>query len=455
MDGLSMITMTPPARVPWLDHRDRAAEATIAAASPAIDPHTGIISHIHDLMIEPDDPRLFHASVTRPDYRRLYGNVVHGETGGTGLTPAMAMASAIGETFERMSVAIYDPESLVCASYTSLRRDRLPVVAPDRFTLYADWQYAQPGFIYERLTRETDLNWTWGYSLTAKQEVLVPASLVFMPFKWSVTGDFIADTVTTGLSCGRSPVDATLSGLCEVIERDAIMAMWLAQTSSPRLDMRSGTLIPGILAERFEPSGVEVCVNDISTELPVPIAFAMLVDERNDGLAVSVGAAANLEPEAAVLKALLEAAQGRLWLKSLRWKGVPHFRNDYSDIATFEDHVRLFSQTSSLPEVAFLRHAAEGRSMQDMTTLGSTTVDDDLARMVGMFADRDLEVITVDVTQPDIAALGFHVIKVLVPGLADLNAHHAYPFLGRSWQRPAWTPGEGGSTFNPFPHPFP
>jgi ribosomal protein S12 methylthiotransferase accessory factor len=457
------MTMNHPAhRVQtWLDRRHAAARATVAAATPAIDPQVGIIGEVFDLMIEPDDPRLFHAGVARPDFARLYGNVVYGERGGTGLTQPMAMASAIGETFERMSVAMYDPASLVFDSYSELQRRGYPAVHPDRFALYAGWQYRQPGFFYQPLTVDSRLHWVWGHSLTTHEAILVPANLVYMPFQWANASAIICDTVTTGLSCGRSPDDALLSGIYEVIERDAIMYMWLHRLAKPKLDLTTGDMLPEIVRDRFAPSGIAMCVNDVSSDIPVPVAFAMLIDKVNEGLTVSVGAAANLEPEAAVVKALLEAAQGRLWLKSLRWKGPPAYRDDFRDVVTFEDHVRLFSLKSSLPQIDFLRNATETRAIPAMRHLPvADTAASRIAAIVDALAAFDLEVIAIDVTRPDIGALGFHVMKTLIPGAIDINANHGYPLLGGKRLYRAGGPEQPVSSltesgFNPYPHPFP
>jgi ribosomal protein S12 methylthiotransferase accessory factor len=460
LDGMTMNTPAHQVQT-WLDQRHAAALATVAAATPAIDPQTGIIGEVFDLMIEPDDPRLFHAGVARPDFARLYGNVVYGESGGTGLTRPMAMASAIGETFERMAVAIYDQASLVFDSYAGLRARGYLAVHPDRFALYAGWQYRQPGFLYQPLTVDSRLHWVWGHSLTTHEAILVPASLVYMPFQWTSLSEIICDTVTTGLSCGRSPDDALLSGIYEVIERDAIMQMWLHRLGLPKLDLTTGEMLPEIVRDRFAPSGIAMCVNDISSEIPVPVAFAMLIDEANEGLTVSVGAAANLEPDAAVVKALLEAAQGRLWLKSLKWKGPPAYREDFRDVVTFEDHVRLFSLRSSLPQVDFLRKATDTRSIPEMRSLPvPATAASRIAAIVDALATLDLEVIAIDVTQPDIGSLGFHVMKALIPGLIDINANHGHPLLGGKRLYRATGPERLASSlvdsgFNPYPHPFP
>jgi len=85
----------------------------------------------------------------------------------------------------------------------------------------------------------------------------------------------------------------------------------------------------------------------------------------------------------------------------------------------------------------------------------------DLDRCISACAEKNLDVIVVDLTQPDVAELGFTVVKVLVPGLIDINADHNYPLLGghRLYALPrllGYTDRDvTEAELNRIPHPFP
>ena len=452
----------------WIQKRDASARASVAAASRAVGGRAGIIKDVLNLMIEPDDPRLFHAVTDVTDTAWLYGRGGRGENGatgnggGAGLTSELAIASAIGETIERTCSSIYDQRSLVVSSYADLQRVGKRAVSPYSFALFSDRQYSRPDFAYHRFSEDLVVSWAYGYSLAKEEPILVPACLVYLPYKYEHHDDLIADGVSTGLCCARSVPEAILGGLYEVIERDAIMIMWMNKLPCPRLNPSSDLWLSTLLQERFGPSGLILSINDISTDIPIPVVFGLLVDEQNEGIAVTVGAAANLNAEEAALKALVEAAQGRLWIKHIeRRRGIRKYREDFSDVESFEDHVRLFGSLDKIPYVDFLLRSPVERDILSVQTLGAMEPAQDLRKCVDTLAAKGLDVIAVNLTQPDVEELGFHVVKVLVPGLVDINAHHSYPLLGamRLYSVPRLLGYKDRDTredeMNPHPHPFP
>lgn len=446
----------------WLHERNKTACTTLAATSRAIGERTGIIKHLSDRTIEPDDPRLFHAVTSVTNTSRLYQNAGPTGNSGAGLTRELAMASAIGETLERYCCAIYDARDLVVSSYADLQRQGMTAVAPHALALYADSQYQRPDFILRRFTEDREISWVPGFSLIHKKVVLVPACLVYVPYKYEHPGDLIAFGVTTGLCCAHSPSEAILGGLYEVVERDAIMIMWMNRLPCPRIIIPPDSCLSVVLQERFIPSGLRFSLNDITTDLPVPVVFAFLIDEHNEGLAIVAGASANMNPEAAALKALIEAAQGRRWLKLMKRNNAsPRYRKDFSDVVNFDDHVALFASLSSIPYIDFLVTSPAERDLFAVNSCITADREQSLNKCLEAFAAKDLDVIVVNVTQPDVEELGFSVVKVLVPGLVDINADHNYPLLGgkRLYTVP-WILGFTDhevqeNELNPIPHPFP
>ena len=97
--------------------------------------------------------------------------------GGTGLTRAGAAAAAVGEALERYSASFVPADRLVFASARELGDDAVP---PERFALFSERQYAQPGFPYRRFTPGTKIAWVEGQSLPDRARAFLPAELVFL-----------------------------------------------------------------------------------------------------------------------------------------------------------------------------------------------------------------------------------------------------------------------------------
>jgi ribosomal protein S12 methylthiotransferase accessory factor len=449
---------------PWISELNKRAGESVAAAMPAIDERVGIIRFVSDRTIEPDDPRLFQAVTGLTNVARLCGNTIAMESGnsGAGVTRDIARASAIGESLERYCAAIYDEDALIVASYADLERKAISAVPPRSFALYSDSQYRQPGFIHHPFTEDTVVRWVQGHSLIHDEPIMVPACLVYVPYRFSLPSELIGFGVSTGLCCARSAPKAILGGLYEVIERDAIIIMWLNRLPCPRIGLESESWLQELIQLRFAPSGLDVYLNDITLDLPIPVTFALLMDRYNEGLAVVAGASANLDVQAAALKALTEAAQGRRWLKVMKQRGeIRVFRDDFKDVLTFDDHVRLFGHSQSISYVDFLIGNATFADISGGRARSADGTTDDLQSCLAILEERNFDVIVVDVTQPDVADLGFSVVKVLIPGLVDIHADHNYPPLGseRIYRVPRAV-GYAGEVvreeeLNPIPHPFP
>jgi ribosomal protein S12 methylthiotransferase accessory factor len=186
-----------------------------------------------------------------------------------------------------------------------------------------------------------------------------------------------------------------------------------------------------------------------------------VIDRRNPRLALGVGAAAGLDAVGAAIKALIEAAQVRQWLKMMRDDPARDYREDFSDVTAFEDHVRLFAPQENLKQMDFLTGSQRSVAIDQVRALPRSQPADELRRCVEALAERGYDVIAFDLTQPDVAELGFQVVRVMVPGLIDLNADHNYPRLGtgRLHRMPRLLGYADRDTsddeFNRFPHPFP
>lgn len=445
----------------WIAEAEQRAAICLARAAPAVGGRFGIISAIWDLPIEPDDARLFHAATQTARCEPLFDRSSFGRNGGSGLTRDLARASAVGETIERYAAAAYDQKTLISASYAELTGQGLPTAAPESFPLYSERQYRTPGFPYRPFSPESRISWTWGTSLVTHHEVLVPACLVFIPF---LSDSRVAHAVSTGLACDISPAGAALNGLYEVIERDAIMIMWMGRLPAPRLGLDGFAALRDVFDRVFRPSGLDFTLNDISTDLGIPVVFALAIDRSTEGLALTAGAAANGDPERAALKALSEAAQGRLWLKNELDNGRLSRPLDRHEVVTFDDHVRWFGRQEHLGHVEFLTTAAAPAASpwvaeRPLISGEGHSLSAQLDRTVAVLAEHGLDVVIIDLTPPEIRDLGFTVIKTLVPGLVELNSDHLLPLSGNARlyevpERLGYGPRDEDA-LNDTPHPFP
>jgi ribosomal protein S12 methylthiotransferase accessory factor len=439
---------------------DSEAQKTINMAQPAISSRTGIIQGYSELMVEPDDPYLFNVSVRLADTSHIFPSSAFNNNGGIGLTRTTAIAAALGECFERYSLAFYDYSDFILTSFSKLQSKGYVATVPSTFALFSENQYSKPRFPFKKFTDDSKINWVWGYSLSKKEPILVPASLIYTPYRKHKDEDLIRYSVSTGAACSTTKEEAILKGIYEVIERDAIMIMWLNKISCPLMDIFSSKEITKVYNERFTHTNLQFYVSNITFDIPIPVMFALTIDPFNNGLSVSVGAAANLDPETAALKALIESIQTRMWLKYINFMDKRKtFRNDFVDIYSFEDHVILYGDCNSISYVDFI--TLNQKYKQFDQNIEKKDISSSLKKCLEILFSMNLDVIVIDITSPDVANLGFSVVKVIIPQMIDLNPEHKYPFLGgrRLYQVPKMSGYSLTETteenINWLPHPFP
>ncbi|MGE5580725.1 MAG: YcaO-like family protein [Bacillota bacterium] len=425
-----------------------------------VDERIGIIQGLIDLPIETNDPRFFHIAAPLADTSRYFGMQCYRHNGGAALTRERAAISAIGEAVERYCGGFYDEKSFVQARPKDLSGK---AVMPWDFALFSDAQYAEKGFAMSRPSPDTVFNWVTGKSLVSGKDLLVPACFVYVPYVFRSKQEFITLPISTGLACGSAYEDALLRGLYEVVERDSFAITWLNRLPVPRVKItRSRT--PGLAAalQRFREVDLDVRVSLATTDLGIPVVITLSLDDTGAGPSSVIAARADFDIEHSIMRSIEETAQTRLWARKLL-RDRPDFapKEDYSDIMEGADHVRLYCDRSMRKELDFLLNSEQEVELAAIGGPPPETVPARLQRCVDILSSRGYDVIAVDVTTPDIREVGFHVVRVLVPGLQPMDMDHNYRYLGgkRLYEAPlamgCFNRRRSPEEMNPVPHPFP
>jgi ribosomal protein S12 methylthiotransferase accessory factor len=433
-------------------------EETLIKGERLIDHRVGIIQDIYEHMIDPDDPPLFYFTAKLADTSRYSRLKCSEYNGGASLLREQAKAAAIGESVERYCAGIYNEDEFIYSSYNDVKCD---AIDPREFTLFSENQYSTKDFKFSRFSKDVRLNWVWGYSLVKKQPILVPASFVYVPYLFRSKEELITQPTSTGLAAANNMEEAILSGIYEVVERDAYMIMWLNQLSMSgiNLSMVKNEKIKDVI-ERFVQCGISLYINNITTDLGIPTIGAMAVLESGRGPAAAVGAATRLAPELAVLKSLEETAHTRFWIKGMmRERPDYKSKDDFSDITDLSHHPFLYGHLEMLPRLKFLMNHPSVEKLEGIPNMATGSILKDIQKCVEMIAKRGFDVIVVDITTPDIKEVGFSVVRVLIPGGQPLDVEFKYRFLGgkRLYEVPKLLgyPGKSEGELYGYPHPFP
>jgi len=424
-----------------------------------VDNKVGLVGNVVEHPVEIDSPRFFRYSCNAGNTEAFgeYRNFAVG--GGAAITREMALAKTVGEAVERYCAAIYDKQEFVLASYDEARFD---CIEPAEFALYSDRQHEYAHFMFDPFLNSSRVRWVPATDLHRASTVHVPAAMVYVPYFFYENGDEtpITQPISTGLSCHCSLEEASIGGLCEVIERDCFSITWQARLSRPQICQDTLSAANRDLLRRFEQVGYRVFLIDIRNESGVPSVMAVA---RHHGhfLPMVVAASTALSAEEAIRKALEELAHTERYAFQIKGE-VPPVEPDpeFDNIAGQVDHVNFWTNPEMTQHAEFLFSSSERCDWRDMENFDKGTPKASLAHLVERIGETGYRALVCDITSADVRQLGMVAVRALIPGYHPLFMGYHHRALGgkRLWCVPQQLgfPGlDQASGDYPFPHPFP
>ncbi|MEI6043685.1 MAG: YcaO-like family protein [Chloroflexota bacterium] len=422
---------------------------------------------------------------------------------GGGLTNTRARSAAIGEAIERLSLSRFQPEqaaspttsgpanrSIKCC-YDELKGEG---VNPQSLIHYPTTIYNQPAISLQPYDPTMPLYWVKGHYLSDMRPVWVPCFSVYT--RYSVGQDSYFDAVvSTGGACDHEWQKAVISGLYEVVERDAFTIHWENRWPTEPL-----TIPPTMeeVALSLQKNGFKLFVGQLATDTGIPVALAAVIDESGGKrAALGLGAAARATPEAAAYRAIEEALLTSFWVTTLLqispltlnqlrfWMnglpepsihahlyGFPQMREQASFF--WANHqMGIGNQVSGVgDQVTGIGDGYRGRIISDTQHLTPDTLSDtqhltpdtlerstEMNWLLERIRSTGAEPIVVDVTAEEARRCGFVVVRVLIPSFVPLGRGVKVRPLTNQRLRsvPEWFGRKSlaDSGFNPDPHPFP
>jgi ribosomal protein S12 methylthiotransferase accessory factor len=371
---------------------------------------------------------------------------------GGDLDPERAAFLAVAESLERYSSCAWRPERMIWASATELGAD------------LACWpscsaaELEDPACTLVAQDPDGPMRWVEGWSLTHGRPVYVPAMLVWLKNAPQSRAERFTHMVSTGCATHTDPVAAVVSGLLEVVERDAITLAWLHRLRLPRLEPAPGELTPAELSaiERGTVAHIRTELFDATTDLGVPVVYGVQLADHDPVLSQLVSATCDPDPGRAVAKLYREAASVRIALRSMIATGDRDYAEDAISVVS---GALKMGRRERRPRFDFLLAGDRPtRTLADLPRPRSTEPTVVLRWLLERLTAKGCEVIVVDVSTDEAAQAGSTVVHVLVPQLMPLSfdPHARYLAHPRLYQGPALMghPVCAEAQLNPDPQPF-
>jgi ribosomal protein S12 methylthiotransferase accessory factor len=380
-----------PARRLRIEHREVPLDDALSRAERALDERVGAVSEVGERESFPIPYYLARTADTR-----AFGDARAAEFA-AGADPDWdrAFVKALGEALERYAAGVYRSSSFVYAPESA----RLDAVSPTRFVRPDDAPDPDPS---------RELAWVEGFDLESGASALLPASVVTFP----PAGERYKPAITTGLGLGNSTVEALLSGLYEVVERDAAMLSWYSTFEPLGLSVDDEGFDSVVGRARAE--SLDVTPLLLTQDVDVPVV-GVAVHRAGEWPRFAMGSAADLDATAAARSALAEALQNWTELRAMGPEGAADEESAIAEHAAFIDAARSFvAVDEDVP-------AAEVGG-------DPVTGEAELRTVVDRVSEAGLDAYAALLTTQDLDRLGFEAVRVLSPDAQPLFTGD--PFFG-------------------------
>jgi ribosomal protein S12 methylthiotransferase accessory factor len=343
---------------------------------------------------------------------RLYSN-------GKGVTRRAALASALGEFFERLATNffftdafldedhgqpfLFYPEERWFASKNGKvikkAKDGSTLLTPSLWRLYDPEKKLGVDLLRDH---NTDMDRPGiaalpFHDMTHGAQVYFPVSLLNNLY------------VSNGMAAGNSSAEATAQALAEIFERyvkNLIIAGGISLPDIPRTHLGR---YPGILAtlDRLADAGYAVRLKDGSLGGRFPVVCALLTDRKSGGVYAAFGA--SLRFTVAIERTLSELLQGR-HLSSLR-----NFREPEHDLAMAADPCNLeshFIDSDGLLAWSMFRDRPD-YPFSPWDFKGTT--EEEVARLLTIFASLEASAYRAEYRH-----CGMYACRIIVPGISEI-----------------------------------
>lgn len=420
-----------------------------------VDHKFGLVQLVRTGFPYPGEPPIYTAEA-RLSYLAHDFGLKQIKVGGSGaaLDENHARLSALCESVERYCLNA-DHTDILVDTYKNLSQD-FNTLHPADCPLFHPDQYPAVGLA--PFTPETKIAWTWAVSLPQGKPTRVPAEFVYLRHPGNPEEGHLVTTISTGAACGRSAADATVRGIYEIVERDAMMIMWLNRYPVPRLLVDPKSELGQFIERYLHPTALSHQLFWLPNDLEIPACMAILLEGRPGEQRIFVGLAANLSPEKAAMNALLEAVEVRLGIFNMREMDevidVPEM------IDNVHKHAVYYVQQDRKHLLNFLLNTPNSIELAAIPDKSSREPQVDLDICLDHCRQAGQAVFVADLTKDDIRPFPLRVVRVIMPGMQRLTTNHNTPYLGNS--RPATVPVQLGwrtqpldwTEFNRDPHPF-
>ncbi len=306
---------------------------------------------------------------------------------GKGLTKNAAIVSGFMEAMELFHAECYPFKTI-----TSTCEELKEIAPPLQELTLRKHAVLPPNWPYQ---------WCMGWDLITQREMAVPLMAVSVDYRLAENDPYNLNSfeiTSNGLASGNHPLEAIVSGIYEVIERDAITSMG-KMAPKVRLDTIPYPSIQDLI-EKLRHADISLALYESTVDTQVYVFKAEVYDQN---VGYTGGYGAHLDPEVAILRAITEAIQSRAVFISGSRDDV--FHSSFVPLRKFRTQEMLKELFSD----------EELRDVSQYKNEAKETFEEDIHILLKKLENAGMKhVIIFDLSLPESM---FSVFRVVIPGL--------------------------------------
>lgn len=372
--------------------------------------------------------------------------------------------STFGEAVERYSIMDVDGRPTRRASVAELKSTGVPHLPPAQL-LSLPPGVSRLGNLAHIPASGKKIQWVEGVDLATGTATLLPA--IHCICFGNDPGNPLQDegrwciATSNGAATGPGPTEACLSGLYELLERDAFMLMWYHKLRFPYITWEPSSRLAHRAESILTGCRLDYRLIDLSEINEVPTVVGVVRGTVAGEVQYAVGGGSGGRLTDAVWRALREALSFySMQRRDLLAIGVQDISPE--QIRGFSEHGRYYTTVDNQRELEFLFEDRPSRTLPvDRYDRPGDSPQRELRRLVEHLSARRFDLYATDLTPPELAEAGLFTYKVVSPQLMPLDADHQARHLTnerllneptrRGWR----TDRPELADLNHAPHPFP
>ncbi|WP_200416428.1 YcaO-like family protein [Virgibacillus salexigens] len=321
--------------------------------------------------------------------------------GGKGVDQSSALVSAVGEALERYNARMFGNEEIIVGSFNSLNKS---------FTVLNPKSLIIDNNLLDKYDNNNEYEWILSKDISTNNNILMPANTVFFPYYPKQKNHLLISQSSTGLASGFTIEEAILSGIFEVLERDAYTIyhknrLYYGEIPEEVYFQKLKRLISKLKEENIQP-----IIHYLKTDLNVHIVHCTLFDTKNNFPIYTHGSNCSLDIISAIEGAILEAIQLRTSQISLKYLNQEHIDQEYKAYIEWG--------RGNIRYVKPFLNKTNPNYIVDFNDYRTGSIYSNIKYLVTNLSELGYKVIVADLSRSDNK---LKTVKVVIPGFQDID----------------------------------